>query len=508
MSFVSPTSPLPVTTSHRSFSKDLLILLALFVASLLVRIVTAEYVDIGGDNATRWVDAIRLANDMGYIDWSHHNMRWTIMVPLWALLEFFGTNPALYYVLPVLVSSLGTVFIFLIGRQLHSTTLGLCAAALTILFPQMAQTGSQLWPSAYQFTLAAMACWAILAWNENGKTGMLLWAACFYFLAWGARTSTLYYFPGLVFLIWWPKKDYQAAFLFCLFVGLFIIGEWLFFFIDTGNPMGRIGLIKRAATNSVETITLTDYLLNPLKLTKLRGLLPIFILTVIASISLVRSKDRRVVAFVVFHLVFLFFFLYMVSGFSPIRLAQPAGTRYWAAIAPFGLTILLMWLFDIKQAFPKTGQTLIIVLFLAFALFSIKKIPARNSFIQTAEDATIMPPVFAKQKPVLLHWAPWTPNWLESQLFHIIGIKKRRRNPEHVMTAMVRGAHRAIGMFSPDPNEFYQFNRDMLVPVGKLSYKYVPPGTPENTPVGATIFFDRKTAYSVAGESWPESDME
>lgn len=502
----APDLPSPMHDRKRPDTHSFFVILAVFAASVLIRVATAEYIDIGGDNATRWVDAVRLVKNLGFIDWSHHNMRWTIMLPVWGLLKTFGTHPALYYVLPILISSLGSAFIYLVGKELHSEKLGLCAAALTILFPQMAQTGSQLWPSAFQFSFAAMACWGCLRWGDTKNTSFLLVAALCYFLAWGARTSTLYYSPGLIFIIWWPEKDYRGAFLFCLFVGLFILGEWLFFFLDTGNPMGRIGLIKRAAVKSVETITLTDYLLNPLKLTKLRGLLPIFILSVIASVSLLWSKDKRISAFAVFHLIFLIFFLYMVSGFSPIRLAQPTGTRYWAAIAPFGLIVILIWLFNIATSFPKTGKTLIVILFLAFTVFSIKKIPAQNAIIQTIEDARILTPVMTERQPFLLVWTPWTPNWIESQLFNLIGIKKKKKHPGHVKTATIRGLHRAIGMFSPDPNDFYTYQKGRLVQINDLSCKYIPHGTPENSPVQATILFDRKTARAVQGEYRPEAE--
>lgn len=504
----SVASDTPFKPSERPLTYTLFFIIALFAFSIFVRIITAEYVDIGGDNTTRWVDALRLAKGMGFADWSHHNMRWSIMLPLWGLLKLFGTQPALYYVLPILASSIGAVFIYLIGRQLHSEKLGICAAVLTILFPQMAQSGSQLWPSVFQFTFAAISCWAILQWHANKATSLLFCAALFYFLAWGARTSTVYYFPGLLFLVWYPGKNYRAAFLFGLFVALLVAGEWLFFYFDSGNPMGRIGLIKRAAVNSVATVPLKDYLLNPLNLTKLRGLLPIFILTVVASISLLKSRDERIRALSAFHLIFLFFFLYMVSGFSPIRLAQPTGSRYWCAIAPFGLTLLLIWLFEIKRTRPRVSITLISILFIAFALFSIKKIPARNAFVQTAADAATLTSVMEAKQPILLHWAPWTPNWIESQLFAILDIKKKKRKPGDLKTPMRRGSHRAVGMFSPNPDDFYLHHKGALLPVGDLSYIFVPYGTDQDASIGATVYFDRKMAYSVKGEDWPKTHKE
>ncbi len=74
-------------------------------------------------------------------------------------MKLWGANPMLYYVLPILYASLGTLFIFLIGEEPHSRGLGVAAAILTMLFPQLAQTGSQLWPSVFIFAfVAASTC--------------------------------------------------------------------------------------------------------------------------------------------------------------------------------------------------------------------------------------------------------------------------------------------------------------------------------------------------------------
>ncbi len=127
---------------------------------------------------------------------------------------------------------------------------------------------------------------------------------------------------------------------------------------------------------------------------------------------------------------------------------------------------------------------------------------------QTAKDYVILNSVMTNKQPFLLHWSPWTPNWMEAQIFNVLGIvKKKQKRPDHIMTAMLRGSHRALGMFSSDPDDFYLYTKGTLVPMDELSYKFIPYGTPEDAPIAATIFFDRRTAYAVSGEQWPEKEQ-
>jgi len=473
-----------------------LVILLLFAVSICVRVITAEYVDIGGDNVWRWTSARDLLEVGEYQEWTHHNMRWAIMIPLWGLMEVLGTNPVVYYIMPILVASIGTVFFFLIGRQLHSATFGVVAALLIIVFPQMVQTGSQNWPSVFQFTFIAIAVWSVLSWHEKQRSSLLFLAAVFFFFSWGARTSAVYYFPGVLLLLWLPGRNYRAALIFCLVVGFCLIGEWLFFWLDTGNAFGRLGIIKNA-TFAVSSTSTHDYFFNFLKLKKLRGLLPIFILTAVASVVFLRNKDYRLRALAWFHLIFLFLFLYMVSSFNPIRLAQPIGTRYWCAIAPFGLLLLLLCLYELGERFPRVSHSLIMILFAAFIAFSVKKIPATNYILQVNNDYKVLAPVFSENSPVLLRWEPWKPNWIESKLSHLFKVKRKRKaDPNDVHMAMKRGIMRALGLFAPDTDQFYNYKTGELIQKDELSYVFVPAGVSRELSPGAEIIFDRKGAQA------------
>ncbi|WP_319470302.1 glycosyltransferase family 39 protein [uncultured Pseudodesulfovibrio sp.] len=465
-----------------------------FLFSVCVRLVTAEYVDIGGDNVWRWTSALDVIQGVGFPEWTHHNMRWSVMAPLWLSMKVFGTGPATYYVSPIFFASLGATLIFLIGRRLHSVECGIVAALLVIFLPQMPQTGSQNWPSVFQFTYIAVSIWAILKRHEEKKEWLLALAALAFVFAWGARLTALYYFPGLLLMVWLPRRDYKGAFIFCLAVGVFLGCEWLYFWQDTGNIFGRIGIIK-TATLAIDGTPLVDYLLNGFKLTRLRGLMPVYIIIVFACIALLRSRSREKKSLALFYLIFIFMFSYMVSGFDPIRLAQDLSRRYWCMVAPFGLLILAIALYDAKDSYPRFAKGVLMILLVVFIAFSAKKIPAGNALIQVEKDHAVLTPVFEARQPILLKWQPWQPNWIESMMFKVAGVKKSKKPDLHsVLDAMVRGGHRALGLYSPTSRDFYTFKRSWFTQLDDLTYRLDFPDGDPNAEPAAVIDFDRRWA--------------
>ena len=83
-------------------------------------------------------------------------------------------------------------------------------------------------------------------------------------------------------------------FLFFLTFGVLCIAEWIAFWYVTGNPMGRIGVIQNSHLVSAGLeISFTDYLLNFTKLVKLKGLVAIWAVCLIAALHNVLTGSDR-----------------------------------------------------------------------------------------------------------------------------------------------------------------------------------------------------------------------
>lgn len=475
-------------------------IVALFTLSVIVRLITAEYVDLGGDNSMRWFFASSLHFGIENLEWSHHTSRWIITLPLWGLLELFGDSLALYYILPIASTSVGVVFIYLIGSKLESPKLGMTAALLTILFPQMVQSGSQLWPSVFQFALLTLSIWSILVWLDKRQLVFLVMAALAFFCIWGARLSAIYLYPGLVLLIYLPSRDVKAVILFSLTIGFLCGLEWLFFWLDTGNPMGRIGVITQTAIARHETLSFSKYLLRFVEFTKLRGLVIVLILTLVAAGTTLRNHDKRWVAISLIYLGYLFMLVYMVASINPIKPATWPSSRYWCAAAPIGLLLVCNTLLQMKASRPKTAKIALLLLFVSFFAFSAKKIQANNAIIQITNNQRIIEPLLTKHTPILFQWEPWRPNLVEGALYSLLGITKTNKgsSARHVKRAMMKERNRIVWLFLKDKTLSEVYRQGELVPVGHYQYIYLPPGANRHEPYGAIIQFDRKTSVAQA----------
>jgi hypothetical protein len=193
-------------------------------------------------------------------------------------------------------------------------------------------------------------------------------AAAAYILAWAARETAAYFFPGLLLLVWLPSRSWRGLAVFCLASGLMAGAEWLYFWLDTGSILGRLGITTRVLEEQ-NPKTLAGYLLNFLNYGKLRGLLPVFLLILAACAAELRAEDPRRRALAVTSLLFVLFTTYMPAQLSPLELVHPIGARYWCAGAPLGLLTLALWLSSLRQRRPRTARAIGAALLAGFAVF-------------------------------------------------------------------------------------------------------------------------------------------
>ncbi|MDC0335487.1 glycosyltransferase family 39 protein [Pseudodesulfovibrio sp.] len=485
-----------IDTYSQDNRRSLYTFATLFLLSVVVRIITAEYIDIGGDNSEKWRQTHHLIEGLGYTHWYQQTVRWGIMLPLAGIMKTFGLNPVFTYIQPLFYSSLAAGFLYLIGEKLQSQSLGIATALAAILFPQMAQTGSQLWPGVFELGYLTVCVWLILTWIDTRSTTTLVLAAMLFFLGWGCRVTMIYAAPGLALLIWLPTRDFKSLLL-CIgiFGGLCLV-EWAAFWNITGNPMGRIGIL---AGTHIQTagldISFTDYLLNIKKIVKLKGLIAIWVLCLIGCLRTAFTGEPRWKGIAVLYLTYALLLLYMISSISPLKLAMPVGTRFWGVIAPFGLLVLFKNLFDLKQTFPKTGKTFIAIIFLVFIAFTLKKVPNNNSLIQVNQDYALLTPVLAAGHPVLMHYEHWQPNFIEDYIIYKITGKKGKRAPrkDHATVATIRNHARMIALFVEDveKHEAYLDKRTLNFTTDTICL-FVPPETDKNVLPTVEVRFGRK----------------
>ncbi len=431
---------------HTVFPKnipDTVLIVGLVLLTVFIRLISLEYIEIGGDSLCVWENAVNLVNAGHFFEWNHHTMRWAINMPLFVILKALGTSSLNYYILPVFYSAVSTVLVFYVGKRLGDSRLGFFAALLLLLYPKMTTMGSQLWPGLYEMTYLLGCVLSLLVWRQKGGWQLLALAGLLAACAWGSRLTSIYYGPGVLALLVLGKKRFKPVIIFSAFFFLVLGLEWFYFYSDTGNILGRFGIITQTHVAQDELlVTGGQYLLNFLKMVKFRGLLPVVIAAVCVGIWLARrgSSDAKCIA--ILFLGGLFFHVYMVSSLSPLKLAAPVGSRYLTAAAPYMIIILLIGLDRWSEKSPRVADVFKWGLVIAFASFTIKEVPAQNTLSRLQEDIENAQQINNSQLPVVMRYNAWTPNRIEKVVMDLVGVEKKGRLKVNEDTKMLKNGRR------------------------------------------------------------------
>lgn len=259
----------------------------------------------------------------------------------------------------------------------------------------------------------------------------------------GITTDQYLLWPGCACTSGAGQEEIQTGYYFFSFFLLVLGLEWFYFYSDTGNILGRFGIITQTHVAQDELlVTGGQYLLNFLKMVKFRGLLPVVIAAVCVGIWLARrgSSDAKCIA--ILFLGGLFFHVYMVSSLSPLKLAAPVGSRYLTAAAPYMIIILLIGLDRWSEKSPRVADVFKWGLVIAFASFTIKEVPAQNTLSRLQEDIENAQQINNSQLPVVMRYNAWTPNRIEKVVMDLVGVEKKGRLKVNEDTKMLKNGRR------------------------------------------------------------------
>ncbi|WP_291329230.1 hypothetical protein [Desulfovibrio sp. UCD-KL4C] len=440
------------------FSINLFYVLGIVVLSIAVRILSLEYIEIGGDSLAAWENVVNLVNNGCYIEWTHHTIRWAINLPLYLMLKAFGTASANYYILPIFYSAISAVLVFYVGSVLKNRRFGFLSALLLILYPKMTTMGSQLWPGLYEMTYLLGCVLALLYWRKNGLWQLLAIAGVLAGCAWGSRVTSIYYGPGILALLYIGKKRVSPILIFSIFFLAVVALEWGCFYNITGNVLGKFSIILRNHVSQGQLlVTPGEYLLNFLDLVKLRGLLIVFLAGFAVSIWFIRRGDDNEKCLSVLFLGGLFFSVYMLCSLHPLKLAAPVGSRYLTAGTPYLIMILLLGLRKWRGSSPRAAKFFKYGLIIAFAAFTLKEVPSQNTFSRLQEDLQNGRIIAEEKIPVLMRYTTWSPNIIEQGVMSLFGYDKQGRLKINEDRKMLKNARRmSIMIFSKQTDENYK----------------------------------------------------
>ncbi|MGE4422242.1 MAG: ArnT family glycosyltransferase [Pseudodesulfovibrio sp.] len=187
--------------SHRGLA-ILLALLTVSAFSLAIRFFWSQPIHMGGDAFYKWGIARRAAENLAFpIDATHHGMRWSIMIPVYLIQLVFGDAASNYYIWPFASSTILACFGFLLVEKLSDWRWGLLAAFMFVTYDGMVFNGSQFLPMGPAAMYLIAALYFLLRHIRERKTWALVASAALLFCSYGAKITSIYYFPAFIIVI-------------------------------------------------------------------------------------------------------------------------------------------------------------------------------------------------------------------------------------------------------------------------------------------------------------------
>lgn len=170
------------------------------VFSLLVRWLTLEEIETGGDAYQMWHFAKQWFYhlDLSSVPWDHHKARFGVIGPIILGQWIFGRHATAYHLVAVSTAVLQTVVVYLCGRTAHGRGVGLLATAWVVLFPSMIRSGSQLLPESFASIYALIAVLFLFAYARAARhqLALLVLSSAFLFVGYLAKETATFLVPG------------------------------------------------------------------------------------------------------------------------------------------------------------------------------------------------------------------------------------------------------------------------------------------------------------------------
>lgn len=259
--------------SHRRLLSYLLLFFAFW------RLLTLDIVEKSGDAIWKW-SFLRYYASTGI--WhpefpDHHQGRWAINLPVYALMKLFGPNWYVYYIYP-LFTALGCALLsYWIATKLRSKAAGAAAFVLICLFPQTVRESTQflpMLPAAFYMLGAALL---FLRHLKTGTGWPLFWSGLLVGISYGCKFTSLYWAVAFgLYLLLYPAEKREFFRIWKIHVGpapfWFSAGVLLVLAVETvllnrffGVSAGRVEVILGSHLSHMVTpnyLNFFEYLLS------------------------------------------------------------------------------------------------------------------------------------------------------------------------------------------------------------------------------------------------------
>jgi hypothetical protein len=227
-----------LTWDHAS---ELLAVVSLLGLLVLVKLLALLPVDVYWDAGAKWhfVRQWSYTNSFRHSHWSHHMARMGVNVPAYFVQLLFGTHASVYYVLPIAMFALQTLFVYLLCRRLSGRGAATLGVLLMTFSTAMTRGATQLLPDGMAATAAIIAGYALVRFHDEEGKKRLRWLvgvglACIW--AYAIKEASVLFFPGVMVAVFLSRRSIKDAFVLGAVLGAYALLETAAFRLFTPYP--------------------------------------------------------------------------------------------------------------------------------------------------------------------------------------------------------------------------------------------------------------------------------
>lgn len=345
--------------THRQLLTGLILFFACW------RFLTLDLIEKSGDAVWKWSFLRYYAvSGIWYPDTpDHHQGRWGLNLPVYALMKLFGTSWWVYYIYPLLTALGCAILAYWIAAKLRSKAAGVATFLLICFFPHTVRESTQFLPMmpATFYMLGAIVL--LLRHLKTGALMPLFWSGLLAGISYGCKFTSLYWAAAFgLYLLLYPveKREYfrvwkfhvgPAAFCFSAGLLLVLVLETVLLDAFFGVTGGRVEVILGSHLShrvSPEYLGIGGYLLSFFRPLEFSGKYfqsgpAILLFCGVLLMAILQLKKgcppgRRLLAFS-FMTAYLLH-CYVVYKVFPFLHPEKAHLRYFLLLAVVGILIL------------------------------------------------------------------------------------------------------------------------------------------------------------------------
>lgn len=310
-----------------------------------------EAVEFGGDAVMKWhfVRQWWFGFDWRTADLDHHSGRMGVNLVAWLAQALFGHGFRSYYFAPFFIAMLQIPFVYGICKQISNRLSGVLAVLVITYLQTVHRSASQLLPDGFAGTYAIMTAYFYVRFvseSEPRRRHFLVGMGLMGFLAYLAKETAVFFFPGMVIAVWLVRKKPRdvITFLGVMFAGFLM--ETAFYSIFTKYP-SRYQVVRsvHGADGIWQQVTFGQLFDRFSRFHD--GWKYLFFFSLAAGLWLLVQNQKDKMAgrgLVLMGFSQVFFLTFGVRGFNPVELWESFEPRYIEPFMPFAASMTGIYL--------------------------------------------------------------------------------------------------------------------------------------------------------------------